>query len=98
MDDVRAANIASRKNAMPTTSPPGMEENTCGMVVNRRPNPLVMSVLPENRTNAGTIIRPDRKATVVSVRATVYADFSILSFLRMYEPYAMVMPMAMDRE
>ncbi|HJH57707.1 MAG TPA: sodium-dependent transporter, partial [Euryarchaeota archaeon] len=45
----------------------------------RRPNPLLISVLLENRTKAGTIISPDRKATQVSVRATVYADFSMLS-------------------
>ena len=85
-DDVRAANIARRKNAIPTISPPGMVLNTSGIVVKRRPNPLLISVLLENRTKAGTIISPDRKATQVSVRATVYADFSMLSCLRMYEP------------
>ena len=49
-----------------------LDGKTWGIVVNRSPNPLVIpSELPENSTKAGTIMSPERNATLVSVRATV---------------------------
>ena len=62
--------------------PAGMDSNTSGIVSNMRPNPLERPG-PMNRTTAGTIIRPDRKATQESIRHIVYADFSMSTFFLM---------------
>lgn len=82
IDDVQAANIASRKNAAPMAWPAGMDSKTRGMVWNMSPGPSEIPT-PLNITTAGTIMRPDRKATEVSIRLMVWAERSMFTFLRM---------------
>ena len=99
MADVAAANNTSRKKRMPTRRPPVKLANTCGIVMNTNPGPDAFAASsPPNATTAGMIIMPARNATDVSKSSTWFTLETRSSSFRIYEPYVIMMPMAMDSE
>jgi hypothetical protein len=70
--EVSAAMASSTKNSTPNRSPKGMAENTAGRVMKVSPGPA-LGAKPKANT-AGSTIRPERKAAVLSTRPTVSAE------------------------
>ena len=97
IDEVSAARMTIRKKMAPINAPPNIFIKTFGSTPNIRLGPFDICA-GSYATQAGTIIRPERKATPVSKSSMLKADFSIFISFFIYEPKVIRIPIAIDIE